>query len=35
MFMGRVGPLTLVAAFVLQRAKIGQFRLAYEDVTVG
>ncbi len=35
MFFGRVGPLTLVAAFVVLRPDGHRFRLAYEDVTVG
>lgn len=35
MFFGRVGPLTLVAAFVVLRPDGHRFRLAYEDVTLG
>lgn len=35
MFLGRVGPLTLAAAFVIRKPKISQFRFAYEDVVVG
>lgn len=35
MFFGRVGPLTLVAAFVIQRPTLRGFRLAYEDVDIG
>lgn len=35
MFFGRVGPLTVVAAFAISRKFKGRYRLAYEDVTVG
>ncbi|MBL8891918.1 MAG: potassium transporter TrkH [Planctomycetaceae bacterium] len=35
MFFGRVGPLTLVAAFVVQRPTLKGFRFAYEDVDIG
>jgi trk system potassium uptake protein TrkH len=35
MFLGRVGPLTLAAAFVLRRPRKVRFRYAYEDVVVG
>ena len=35
MFFGRVGPLTLVAGFVIQRPTLRGFRLAYEDVDIG
>ncbi|MDP1564177.1 MAG: potassium transporter TrkG [Pirellulaceae bacterium] len=35
MFLGRVGPITLVAAFIIQRPTLRGFRLAYEDVDVG
>ncbi len=35
MFFGRVGPLALVAAFVIRRPGSSRFRLAYEGVNVG
>ncbi len=35
MFFGRVGPLTVVAAFIIQRPTLRGFRLAYEDVDIG
>jgi trk system potassium uptake protein len=35
MFLGRVGPLTIAAAFVLRRTGEKTFRYAYEDVVVG
>lgn len=35
MFFGRVGPMTLVAAFVVQRPTLKGFRFAYEDVDIG
>ena len=35
MFVGRVGPLTFASAMAVRYAKSGNFRYAYEDVTVG
>lgn len=35
MFLGRVGPMTLAAALVVERARRSHFRYAYEDVAVG
>lgn len=35
MFLGRVGPMTLAAALVIENARRGHFRYAYEDVAVG
>lgn len=35
MFLGRVGPMTLAAALVIERARRSHFRYAYEDVAVG
>lgn len=35
MFLGRVGPLTLAAAFAIRRPRKSRFRYAYEDVVVG
>ncbi len=35
MFFGRVGPMTLAAALVIERARRSHFRFAFEDVAVG
>jgi trk system potassium uptake protein TrkH len=35
MFLGRVGPIMLAAAFVMRRSRSVKFRFAYEDVVVG
>ncbi len=35
MFLGRVGPMTLAAALVVERARRSHYRYAYEDVAVG
>lgn len=35
MFLGRVGPMTLAAAMVVERARRSHYRYAYEDVAVG
>jgi trk system potassium uptake protein TrkH len=35
MFAGRTGPLSIAAALVIRRTGNGQYRHAYEDVTVG
>lgn len=35
MFLGRVGPLALVAAFIVRRSVNSKIRYAYEDVIVG
>jgi trk system potassium uptake protein TrkH len=35
MFLGRVGPLALVAAFIVRRSANSKIRFAYEDVIVG
>lgn len=35
MFFGRVGPLALVAAFIVRRSTASKVRYAYEDVIVG
>jgi trk system potassium uptake protein TrkH len=35
MFLGRVGPLTLAAAFARRVAVSERFRYAYEEVMVG
>ncbi len=35
MFLGRVGPMTLAAALVIERARRSPYRYAYEDVVVG
>jgi trk system potassium uptake protein TrkH len=35
MFLGRVGPMTLAAALVIENARKSHFRYAYEDVAVG
>lgn len=35
MFLGRVGPMTLAAALVIEKARRSHYRYAYEDVAVG
>lgn len=35
MFLGRVGPMTLAAALVIERARRSHYRFAYEDVAIG
>ena len=35
MFLGRVGPLTLTAVFMVRRSRESSFRYSYEDVVVG
>lgn len=35
MFLGRVGPMTMAAALVIEHSRVGRYRFAYEDVAVG
>jgi trk system potassium uptake protein TrkH len=35
MFLGRVGPMTLAAALVVEKARRSHYRYAYEDIAVG
>ncbi len=35
MFLGRVGPMTMAAALVVEHARVAHYRYAYEDVAVG